>query len=448
MLQFKPFKAIRYSESISNPAQVLAPPYDVISSEEQQSLYAQHSNNIVRLDLGLTTPTDTAHDNRYTRAKNQLQQWLVDGTLVRDADAAYYLYEHTYQADGLTKQLRGVLGAGQLFRFEEGVVLPHENTMPGPIQDRLDLTTACEANLSPIYTLFDDASGDFFKLTDSIWNQAPSVDLTTPTQDRYRIWAVTSDATIQAIFDFFAEKKLLIADGHHRYTTALHYREQTRKQGGAVDPLSDYTLLFATPIQNDGLTIYPTHRVIFDVPNFSLSSFKEKLAAYFVISEEPDLATFNQNAARTTEKVLGIMSPGGTSVIRLVLKNTDAVDHFFPGDASPVLKGLDVAILQYVILQGILGYTLEDIRQQKGIRYLKSTQAVLDTVANEPVQAVFVLQSTRLDEMRDVCLNGEKMPQKSTYFYPKLITGLVLNPVFSAESSAPLTHTNTTAARL
>ncbi len=435
-IQFKPFRAVRFSSHIERPADVLAPPYDVISPEEQHALYQRHESNIVMLDFGMEYATDTDKDNRYSRASIHLGEWLVNGVLERDETPSYYLYEHTYLADGVRKQLRGIFGAGKLFHFEEGVVLPHENTMPGPIQDRLELTKACEANLSPIYTLFDDADGSFFKLTASVWETTPTTDLLTQSGDQYRLWKVSNDGEISALYHFLEEKKLLIADGHHRYTTALHFRDHCRKTTQSSDPLSDYTLMFATPLQNDGLTIYPTHRVVFDLPDFNPQLFRGRLEEFFDISSVADIAAFHAEAARRSSKSIGVAIPGEATVWLLNLKPSANIRGFFPEGASEVLCGLDVSILQNIILQGILGYTLEDIRAQRRIRYLKSDQAVVDAVTTGSVQAAFVLQATRLDEMRDVCLNGEKMPQKSTYFYPKLITGLVINPVSPLETAA------------
>lgn len=427
--QFKPFTAIRYTSTLSSPAQVLAPPYDVISPSEQSALIASHPNNIVNIDFGPIHSSDGPEENRYTRAREFFTQWLADGILVQDGTPSYYLYEHTYAADGVFKKLRGIFGAAKLYPFEDGVVLPHENTMPGPIQDRLELTKACQANLSPVYTLFDDPDQAFFTLIDRVWTSVPSADLKTNTGDQYRLWKISDSEMISAIYQLFESKKLLIADGHHRYTTALHYKAHCRNGQTAQDPLSDYSLLFATPIQNEGLTIYPTHRVIFDVDGFDPAEFRSQLARYFSIEEVGSVSEFHHAAAQKSVKSIGVAIPGQPKIWLLNLKSDESVEHFFPKEASSVLRGLDVAILQYIILQGILGYTLDDIRQQKGIRYLKSDKAVQDEVGAGSVQAAFVLQATRLEEMRDVCLNGEKMPQKSTYFYPKLITGLVMNPV-------------------
>ena len=435
-IQFKPFRAIRFSDQIESPADVLAPPYDVISPDEQQALYQRHDQNIVRLDFGTQYLTDTPEDNRYSRASIHLEAWLMDGTLGRDSDPSYYLYEHSYQADGQTKHLRGILGAGKLFQFEEGVVIPHENTMPGPIEDRLELTKACEANLSPIYTLFDDAEGAFFNLTEAVWARVPTTDLTTQSGDQYRLWKVSDESLISQLYHFLEQKKLLIADGHHRYTTALHFRDYCRKTTQSSDPLSDYTLMFATPLQNEGLTIYPTHRVVFDLPDFNPQVFRGRLEEFFEISLVADVMAFHAEAATRASKSIGVSIPGESTVWLLNLKPLANIRGFFPEGASDVLCRLDVSILQNIILQGILGYSLDDIRAQRRIRYLKSDQAVVDAVATGSVQAAFVLQATRLDEMRDVCLNGEKMPQKSTYFYPKLITGLVINPVSPLETAA------------
>ncbi|NBV41962.1 DUF1015 domain-containing protein [bacterium] len=440
MIELKPFRGYRYSLSGSDLGSVLAPPYDVISPDEQKALYDRNSHNIVRLDFGYQYDADTPTDNRYTRARASMTEWIQSGVLVRDDTPAFYLYEHHYQADGQWKNLRGILGACKLFRFEEGHVLPHENTMPGPIQDRLELTKATQANLSPIYTLFDDPNLQFSRITEPVWERNPSQEAQMQSGERYRVWVVTETDMVRALYDFFTTRKLLIADGHHRYTTALHYRDWCRENGAKGDDIaSDYTMVFAAAMNGDGITIYPTHRVVFGLPVFIPDRFREALSQYFKITEYSSHDAFKAAiASAAPNKTIGLMFSKESSVLGLDLRPDAPLADVFPAGASDVLKGLDVSILQYIIFQKILGFSLENIRQQKDLKYIKSDQGVLEAVAKGDVQAAFLLQATRLDEMRDVCLNGEKMPQKSTYFYPKLITGLVVNPVDPQEMGAQI----------
>lgn len=430
MVILKPFKAIRFAPSATLGDQ-LAPPYDVISKQDQSALYQQHPHNIVRIDFGQYEPHNPPHNTVYTRAYSQLTEWLQSGVLQRDQRPAYYIYRHTYiLPTGESKSLTGVMGALQLHPFEAGQVIPHENTMPGPIEDRLALTHHCQANLSPIYTLIDDPNHDLNTLMATFLLNQPSMTATT-TAGTYELWVIDDTSDIHRVGEMLASRPVVIADGHHRYTTALHYQAWAKGQPTVPDPESDYTLAFVTAAQHDGITIYPTHRGVYDCPFFDSNDWLDRIRSVFDVSVVSDVGSFTSRSwpmgtiGLVHSRDVWVLSPPDPAFIR----------HYFPTNASLALRELDVSILQQVILIGLLGMDLDTIAAKQRIRYYKSVVELESDVATGVTQAGFLMQAPPLSALTTICIEGEKMPQKSTYFYPKLITGLVMNPVDPGESS-------------
>ncbi|NDD67678.1 DUF1015 domain-containing protein, partial [bacterium] len=291
MVIFKPFTGIRFAPTPTLGSQ-LSPPYDVISSQEQDALYQQHPHNIIRIDYGKTDPHIPPHETVYTRAHQQLSEWLQSGVLQRDSVPSFYVYRHTYALpNGSQKQLTGVIGALQLHPFDARQVIPHENTMPGPIQDRLTLTHHCQTNLSPIYTLVDDPDHGLDHCLDQLTQVDPDMNADTPS-GRYELWVVKSKQGIQTIMGIMTPRPVVIADGHHRYTTALHYQAWARQQQGVVDAESDYTLAFVASAQNDGITIYPTHRGVYQTTFFESDDWLERIQSVFQVDTCPSADHF------------------------------------------------------------------------------------------------------------------------------------------------------------
>jgi uncharacterized protein (DUF1015 family) len=437
-LHFLPFRGLRYRfETVSEPEVLLSPPYDVISPEKQAALIQSSEHNMVRLDFAPKYDTDTALDNRYTRAATLMKKWLSEQVIIQDETPGYYVYGHTYPTfEGTLKTLIGVIGMVKLHAFEEGVVLPHEKTLPGPITDRLDLMKATKSSLSQVFTLFDDPQNVVEGLVATIMQQPALLD-TTYGDDRVQLWRLTNSETVSQIQSFMTDKKLLIADGHHRYTTALHYRDYCREQGSVPNAESEYGLIFAANLHSQGLTIYPTHRVCVDLLGFDADVFQTKLTTYFDVTP---LETYD-DVLRVLPTVvprvgLGVVLPSGRYAVLALREDVD-LSAFWPEDTHPVLKVLDVFVLQQIILIGILGLSLEDIAQQRHLRYIKETPKVDVAVSSGEATVGFVMNPTQLTQMRDLCLAGVRMPQKSTFFYPKLVTGTVfamVDPNTSFES--------------
>jgi uncharacterized protein (DUF1015 family) len=429
-LHFLPFCGLRYRfEILPDPELVLSPPYDVISPEKQAALMAASPNNMVNLDFGPKHTTDTDTDNRYTRAAAVMKKWLAEQVLVQDEVPGYYVYGHTYPTvDGTIKTLIGVIGMVKLHPFEDAVVLPHEKTLPGPITDRLELMKATTSSLSQVFTLFDDPQNVVEGLVASIM-ETPALLDTAYGDDRVRMWRLTDAAAVAQIQAFMTDRKLLIADGHHRYTTALHYRDYCRDKGSVENAESEYGLIFAANLHSEGLTIYPTHRVCVDLAGFDEASFTSKLETYFDVTPVATYADILTALPTVMPRVgLGVVLPSGAYAVLALREDVD-LSAFWPADTHPVLKVLDVFVLQQIILIGVLGLSLDDIAQQRHLRYIKETPKVDTMVAAGEATVGFVMNPTRLTQMRDLCYAGVRMPQKSTFFYPKLVTGTVFAQV-------------------
>jgi uncharacterized protein (DUF1015 family) len=426
-LHFLPFRGLRYRfETLTDPELVLSPPYDVISPEKQQALMQSSDHNMVHLDFGPQYPTDTEMENRYTRAGNLMKSWLAEQVLVQDEVPGYYVYGHRYPTvSGQIKMLIGIIGMVKLHAFEEGVVLPHEKTLPGPITDRFELMKATETSLSQVFTIFDDPQNVVENLVAEVMREPALLD-TSYGDDRVQMWRLTDAQTVAQIQAFMTDKKLLIADGHHRYTTALHYRDYCRERGAGPDAESEYGLVFAANLHSAGLTIYPTHRVCVDLTTFREADFLAAIAPYFEIVSAKSYDDLLQLLPTVSPRVgLGVVLPSAQHAV-LVLREDVDLSAFWPEDTHPVLKVLDVFVLQQIILVGILGLSLEDIAQQRHLRYIKETPKVEMVVASGEATVGFVMNPTQLTQMRDLCLAGVRMPQKSTFFYPKLVTGTVV----------------------
>ncbi len=437
MLKIKPFSALRYnSDSISDMAEVIAPPYDIISPAEQDELYQKNPFNVIRLELGKEYADDTPAKNRYTRTKAELDTWKSKKVLIREDKPAFYLYEHRYDLDGQTHTLTGLVAAVELRDFSEGVVLPHENVLKGPVTDRFELLKACSTNFSQVFTLYDDPKNQLDTLLADYTNQTPLYDTILPSE-RYRVWKIQEAPIVHQIEAFFADKVLFIADGHHRYTTGVAYKEYCHATYGPLpaDSQANYGMIFLTNLYHPALHLFPTHRVCFGLPNFDQAVFLEAVKAYFDVQSFTDKSACTDyvNSAGTEKKIFGVIFKHNTYVA-LTLKGFDVIASFFPGTASSALKNLDVSILHSVILQGILNLTPDSIQKQENLRYIKDAEDVFSSLGSGDYDIGFLMNPTRIEEMRDVSLASEKMPQKSTYFYPKLISGLLMNEIDPKQS--------------
>jgi uncharacterized protein (DUF1015 family) len=430
-----PFHGMRYDTTVvGDIAQVVAPPYDIIDAAGQKAFHDRHPQNIIRLELGLDQPGDGPTHNRYTRAASTLHDWLNSGALKCDAQPT--LYYHTieyippYAASGSpTKTLKGVLATVKLEALDSGHIYPHENTRSAAKTDRLNLLQACKTNFSPIWSLYSDPQGAVMGLLEGAVKGKPAqVDFRDDVGFRQQLWAVTDPAVLKHTVVSLRSTPLFIADGHHRYETALNYQTLRRQSGSSAGQYSyDSVLMLLTALEDPGLTVLPTHRVTTSVlPPYD--HVQSLLGATFDLQEYPFTAA-TQAVTRTkfieamrsngrTVPVFGLSLKGASRYVTLNLKPA----HRPPAQASPRAK-LDVSLLQQLVVATLCPTPQE----QEAILYTKDDHEALDWVAKGTGTGALLLNATKVSEVQAVATAGERMPHKSTYFFPKPLTGLVMN---------------------
>lgn len=436
MSQIFPFQGTYYDQTVvGDIGQVVAPPYDIIDTAGQKSLHDRNPHNIIRLELGLDEPGDTAAYNRYTRAASALQSWLQTGALKRDDQPALYYhtieYSPPYAApDAPRKLLRGFLALVKLEALDSGHIYPHENTRAAAKTDRLNLIEACQANFSPIWSLYSDPVGAIIGLLETAVKGKPArYNFRDDAGCQECLWAVTDKTVLDHITNLMRSKPLFIADGHHRYETALNYQRLRRQQASSQTDLQpfDSVLMLLAPLEDPGLTVLPTHRVTTTALP-SLTHIKEMLSSTFDIHEFPfTAATQNQvreqflHALRSDGRnapVFGLTLKGETRYCTLTIRPS----HRPSPQASPRAK-LDVSLLQQLIVTKLCP-TQQD---QEAILYTKDDHEAIDWGTSGTGTGSLLLNATKVSEVQAVATAGERMPHKSTYFYPKPLTGLVIN---------------------
>jgi len=429
MVHIIPFKGLRYNqEKISNPASVVTPPYDIIDEVAQARYYAEHPANIIRLELGFIFPQDTSNNNRYTRAAQYLEKWIEDETLVPEEKPALYIYQQEFYFQGKRLIRTGFVCGLKVEPYATGNILPHEETLSKPKADRLQLMRATKSNFSSIFGLFADEEGNVENiLLNEIKGKLPDINIVDEANEVHKVWVITDQQIINRVVDALAEKRVYIADGHHRYETALNYAAEMKEQGHDG---YDYVMTTLVNIYNEGLVIFPTHRIVGDIPDFKLEAFEKDLSALFEVEffgNKDSISSFMQELKIRGEKnhVFGMYADKGLYLLQL--KDFDQASRLLPADKSNAWKKLDVALLDNLILDHLLGIGENKRRDQEHIRYSHSEYQLIEQVDSKPHQLGFLLNPTRVEEIIEVAQAGDKMPQKSTYFYPKLITGLIIN---------------------
>ncbi len=440
MATITPFKGIVYNQekagSISN---LVCPPYDIISPAEQQKLYRRSPHNAIRLEFGLESPGDTAEDSRYTRAAGFLDEWCKKGILRQSEKPAIFIYEMEYSAGSATKKLRGFICLVKLEDYDSGVVKPHETTLSGPKTDRLNLLRACKASFSQIFSLFSDPQGEIAGILAKV-NAPPDLETKNSDGVLHRIWILSDKQDIDVIVRAMADKPIYIADGHHRYDTALNYRNERRKAAGphsGREPY-DYVAMYLARLEDPGLTVLPAHRALFNLTNFDPRRFEDDLNKYFDIeridfdakSESKELRTILEAMARRAHHthVFGMRVRGESSYYLLTLRNDEDMDALLP-DKSPAYRRLDVSILHHLVIDKLLGIRIETSKLGLNIEYIKDSDEANKRAHDGAAEIVFFMNPTKVNEVKEVAAAGERMPQKATYFYPKLLTGMVMHKI-------------------
>lgn len=424
MAEIRPLKALRYNLEKAGPIEALTcPPYDIVSPQKRRQLLEESPYNLIRLEL----PQEG--EDPYQQAAATLAQWRQDQVLVQDMEEGLYLYEEEFLSQVDQGQRRSVLGLVCRVRLEDfanGVILPHEETLSKAKEDRFQLMKATRCNFSSIYSLYHDQGGVTRQRLLHLKETCP------PRYDfsdglvTHRLWVINDPEAIAALEQDFAGRKLYIADGHHRYETALRYRDTLREQGAYL-PGADYILMTLTDMEDPGLTVFPTHRLVRGLESFDEAAVLDACRKDFHLEEKASRQESQEaldQAYQQGQHAFALWAGKAWTV--LTLRDPAVMDQLLPG-TSPAYRTLDVSILHSLVLERLLGIDKENMASQKNLTYTRSAEEAQRSVDQGESQCCFLLNPTRVEEIGQVAQNGEKMPQKSTYFYPKLITGLVVN---------------------
>jgi uncharacterized protein (DUF1015 family) len=428
MAHIEPFRALRYDAARVRLSEVATQPYDKITPEMQDRYYAASPYNFVRIILGKRNATDTPTDNPYSRAARFLSDWRHEGVLLQDSEPSIYRYIQYFTPPGSEAQAerRGFIALGKIEDYSAGVVFRHEQTLAEPKADRLDLLRATRAHFGQIFMLYSDPLGEIENAVAS--DAAPTMEL----QDEYgvlhRVWKISDPTVVGLVRTKMKDKKLIIADGHHRYETALNYRNERRAAEGARSESApfDFAMMTFVNMDSPGLLILPTHRVVHGLPAFSMGTLWQKACDFFSV-EEVDPSIDDKRATA----ILREAGHTGTALLAIaksrafLFSRPKAPDSVFDG-FSVRQQDLDVVQLHKCLLERALGISEEAIRNQQNMFYVREAREALAMVREGQADVGFLMNPARIHQVRDIAFAGEVLPQKSTDFYPKLLSGLTV----------------------
>lgn len=437
----KPFRAVRFNQDrIADLQAVVSQPYDKIDDALRERYLALSPHNVVRIILNPPQPGDDPASpqgpNVYTRARDTYQAWLREGILRREERPAFYVYAQTFRVEGRAYTRHGLIAAVELTDFAEGIILPHERTHSGPQEDRLRLLTTVGANTEQIFLLYPDAQNTVNRIAqDALGDRPPDVDIAEPGEPdvRQQLWALTDPAALAAIESTLAPLRgLIIADGHHRYSTGLTYRDQQRRAHPGAPPNAAFNFVQATLVSMDdpGLVILPTHREICQFSERSAADVLRRAAETFTVAPVASLeACLAQVNAHASGHAFGFYGGPDTGFHALTLRDAALAQTLIAGDHSPQWKALGVSVLHKILIEQVAGVPARGIEDKTMIRYHRDPHEPVANIDAGLGNFAFFLPATRLDQIRTVAAQGEPMPQKSTDFYPKVISGLTMLPV-------------------
>ena len=437
MAKIVPFRGVRYNpQTFEKLDLTVSLPYDRIKGDLQERYYQLDEHNVVRVIKGKAFPGDTDTDNQYTRAREFYEEWLKEGILIRDPKPAIYCYSQEFRLpSGEFATRKAIIAALYLTDYQEGVVLPHERTLSGPKIDRLNLLRAMAVNFGLIFMVYP--GDEIAALLAPYLAKRLHLDLYAVGEAdvRHRLWVIDDPQTIAAIqAEMEPKRNLIIADGHHRYETALAYRDEMRQKIPAWEPdmAFNYRMVGLVSMDDPGLTILPTHRLMHSIPNWKTEEFLAEAGEFFEVSlaegKDELFSKMAQMAAK--EHVFGLFD-GGYYLLRL--KDEAILDQMVEASRAREWKTLDVSILHELLIERVLGIDKEKVKQQENINYIRDVEEGIEAVKSGQAQFVFFLNPTKISQVRACSGVGEKMPQKSTDFYPKMISGLVMMPVGKEE---------------
>lgn len=418
MATIKPFRAVHYnSEKIEDLSLVMSPPYDVINEQEQEILEKKSPYNFVRIDLAKENSADSKNDSRYTRSKEIYEEWLKKRILIQDDKPGIYFYKQDYKAQGQKHSRLGFISLMKLEDEKDSKVFPHENTHAHAVEDRLKLLTSLRASLSCIFVCYSDKGNKVEKIFQShLLSQKPLIDVEDKDNVQHRVWALTDPVLINEINETVAGQHIFIADGHHRYKVAQQYRQQQLLAQGTKSsdhPAYDYVMTYFTNIDSKDLQIFPMHRIVKGFPENI--NFLEEFFRMDKVKTKEDLLILLAQAGKN-ENAFGLYKREGMWLIRL--KNKMLINEYVT-EGSRDYKNLDASILKAFVFDRV------GIKSDK-IVYTKDSQELIQMVHGHQADAGFILNPVKISQLKAIALNGEKMPPKTTYFYPKVLSGLTV----------------------
>lgn len=435
MAQVRPFQPLAYKEDLfPEIEQLIAPPYDVISASALEALHALHPQNITHLTL----PSGEGQ-NRYEAAGMILNEWVENGTLSRRPAPALYPYTQTFEhpetGDIITRI--GFITALKLEPFSNGSVLPHERTLSGPREDRLSLMKTTNANLESIFGMYPDPESASLNLLHSLTSQSePLIDATDQGGVRHRLWEVTDPNHIAETAGMLEEQIVYIVDGHHRYETALNYRTLQREANPNLptDHPVDSIMIYLTPMSDPGLVLLPTHRVLHSIPDFTLETLVDGMQPYFEITEQESPEKGFEALKDAADTVSFLLMTGDRSLLARMKQGTDVTELTGSNVPEAVAK-LDVSVLHIFLLENLIGVDRAAQEAQTNLRYVKNSADAISAAGDPDTQLVIAMNPPGFEQVEEVAGSGDVMPQKSTYFYPKLASGLLVNQLVPAEET-------------
>jgi len=441
MPEIRPFRGIRYNtDAIGDLSLVVAPPYDVIDAEQRDGYYNKHPYNIIRLILNRPKKTDSDSEQPYVRASAFLDRWLAQRILIQDSVPCIYLYRQRYLMESECKECTGLIARVRAEEFSDGGILPHENILPKPLSDRIKLLDHTKTNLSVVESLYSDPTE---KMKDPILAETerfPIAQFQTADGVAHDLWGVTDEGFISKITSFLGKRPLYIADGHHRYQTALEYSKRLRASGEITDDEDprNFLMMMIVEMENPGLSVMPVHRVVLQREELDVEAMLAGIEHWFTIAEVevPKGPRSGQvyylvrqlEAAGASTRVFGVYLKDGRFLLLTWKSNLD-VEKEIKGDESPAYKKLDVTVFQKLIAEKVLEIAPDRESVEASMMFTRDPLEAVKFVDSGKAAAAFLLNPTKVEQVRDIADHGEKMPQKSTYFYPKPCSGVVMNRV-------------------
>ncbi len=444
MVTVLPFKGIRYNtKKIKDISSVITPPYDIISEEERERYYQAHPNNIIRLILGKDFPDDNQSVNKYTRAAGYFDTWRKENILIQDTEPAIYVYAQEFTLFDKKYVRTGFISLVKLEDFETGQIYPHEQTLAKPKEDRLKLMQSCNANFSQVFAFFEDENSKISNLLHKVYKGVsgtsitPEVDFTDGFGVKNLLWVIKDNKIIEDISSLMKNRALFIADGHHRYETALFYRDLIRSNEGLRNSNdttpSDYVMMMCVSMEDPGLQILPTHRLVRNIKNLNPEKIKKSLNEVFDISylgNDCSVETLMQKLSENAHKhnLAMYIGEGEERFHILTLRDERLLEQILT-DEYTEWKTIDTGILHGFVFDRILGIQAKNISKSESVKYIQGVREAIASVNGGKYQLAFFLNPTRINQIRDIAIKRHKMPPKATYFYPKLMTGMVVRHI-------------------